>query len=227
MDAQRSPSFVCATPTRIVFVREEASFCASSRETPPKHGHASAYLAWVVLRLGHRKILMPCHKSQHWDRRRSSSTGGRGATVLPYFTVYRPPGRVHTALEGSVSGLGGRKWLKESAIEAEHASARKLFNSSLPWGLGSGANTSAKHTPPVSMIQRPRCFSVHARRMILLVRPILRALRVQPPSPTFRWPVTAADIDMSFSPPHFRKGQEAMKGFRRIHRQLYYGSWRE
>lgn len=87
-------------------------------------------------------------QSQHWNRRRSSSTGGRGATVLPYFTMYRPSGRVHTALEGSVSGLGGRKWVKESAIEAEHASARKLFNSSLPWSLGSGDDTSAEHTPP-------------------------------------------------------------------------------
>lgn len=155
---------------------------------------------------------MPCHSLSigTGDGLQVLVAGARPLSLTSL--LYRSPGRVHTALEGSVSGLGGRKWVKESAIEAEHASARKLFNSSLPWSLGSGDDTSAKHTPPVSMMQRPRCFSAHARRMRLLVRLIPEGAA----SATTITNISLARHSCRYRhvvfSPHFRKGEEAMKG---------------
>lgn len=108
----------------------------------------------------------------------------------------------------------------ESAIEAEHASARKLFNSSLPWGLGSGDSTNAEHTRPPPGDRWCRYLVVFSRLRQEDETPCPSNSRGCCKCNHHRQHDTGPSqlpISTCRFPPHFRKGGEAMKGRRRTH----------
>lgn len=96
-------------------------------------------------------------------------------------------------------------------------------NSSIPLCLGAWDRATTpmpEHTPRVSMMQRPRCFSAHARRMRLLVPPIPEGAASATTITNISLACHSCRYRHVVFPPHFRKGEEAMKGKGRTHRRL-------